>query len=186
MKKVADYLGLALALVLITAVVLVFVATRFGWRVDAVLSGSMEPGLKVGSLAVTRPVQAEEIGAGDVITFHSAMSDMLIVHRVVAAEDGPSFQTKGDANKDADPFLVPAQDVVGRVCFRVPFLGYAAHFVKTPFGILLTCILVFLVIVDEMRNLLPALAREKARAKVTPAGLKGGGHYEGSARHHQL
>ena len=186
MNKVADYLVLALTLMLITAVVLVFVATRFGWRVDAVLSGSMEPGLKVGSLAITRPVGAEEIRTGDVITFRSAMSELPIVHRVVAAEDGSSFQTKGDANKNADPFLVPAQDVVGRVCFRVPFLGYAAHFVKTPFGILLICVFGFLVIVDEMRNLLPALAREKARARVTPADCKGGGHYEGSARRRQL
>ena len=186
MNKVADYLGLALALMLITAVVLVFVATRFGWRVDAVLSGSMEPGLKVGSLAITRPVGAEEIRTGDVITFRSAMSELPIVHRVVAAEDGSSFQTKGDANKNADPFPVPAQDVVGRVCFRVPFLGYAAQFVKTPFGILLICVFGVLVIVNEVRNLLPAPAREKAWARVTAADRKGGGRYEDDARHHRL
>lgn len=186
MNKVADYLGLALALILITAVVLVFAATRFGWRVDAVLSGSMEPGLKVGSLAITRPVGAEEIRTGDVIAFRSAVSALPIVHRVVAAEDGSSFRTKGDANENADPFLVPAQDVLGRVCCRVPFLGYAAQFVKTPFGILLICVWCFLVIVNEMRTLLLAPAREKARARVTPADRKGGGHHEGSARHRQL
>jgi signal peptidase len=186
-KRVADYLGLALALMLITAVVLTFAATRLGWRVDAVLSGSMEPELKVGSVVVTRPVQAEEISTGDVITFRSPISDLPIVHRVVATEDGSSFETKGDANEIADPFVVSAQDVVGKVCFHIPFLGYVANFVKTPLGILLACSLGFLIVVNEMRDLLRTQAKEKAESRVAHVdGVDKGGVHEGSARHHQL
>jgi len=186
MRKAADYLFTGLTILPMAAVVLTLVATCFGWRLDAVLSGSMEPELKVGSIVITRPVQAEDISTGDVVTFRSPTSDLPIVHRVVASEDGSFFQTKGDANEIADPLAVPAQDIVGKVCFHIPYLGYVANFVKTPFGIVLTCILIFLVVADAIRNRLPALACEKARARVTPAGHKGGGCYEDSARHHQL
>ncbi|KKK61416.1 hypothetical protein LCGC14_3014560, partial [marine sediment metagenome] len=50
---------------------------------------------------------AEDIKAGDTITFYSPLSEKLTSHRVIAVEDGssPSFRTKGDANEDADPFM---------------------------------------------------------------------------------
>mgnify|MGYP001026922496 FL=1 len=69
MKKIAENLGLALIILLMTAAVLTFLAPRFGWRVDTVYSGSMEPELKVGGVAITRPAQAEEIRIGDIILF---------------------------------------------------------------------------------------------------------------------
>ncbi|MCJ7792207.1 MAG: signal peptidase I, partial [Dehalococcoidia bacterium] len=65
MKKVAENFGLAFIILLMTAAVLTFLAPHFGWRVDTVYSGSMEPELKVGGVVVTRPVEAEEIRIGD-------------------------------------------------------------------------------------------------------------------------
>jgi signal peptidase len=170
MSKVADHLGLTIAILLMTAAVLTFVATRCGWRVDAVLSGSMEPGLEEGSIAITRPVPAEEIGTGDIVTFRSPMSGLPIAHRVVATENGSSFRTKGDANECADPLAVPAQDIIGKVCFHIPFLGYVATFVKTPFGIMLACLLGFLIAVDEIRNLLRTQGRARAEGQDYPRG----------------
>ena len=149
MKKVAQSFGLAVIILLMTAAVLTFLAPRFGWEVDTVFSGSMEPQLKTGSVAITRPVEAEDIKVGDIITFHSPLSEKLISHRVIAVEDSSSlnFQTKGDANEDADPFVVPAQSVVGKICFNIPYFGYAAQFIKTPLGLLLTLCLPGLVII---------------------------------------
>ncbi len=84
MKKAAQYFALALLVLLGGLAVLTFLAPRFGWRVDAVLSSSMEPRLKVGGLAVTRPVEPEEIGVGDTILFHSPLGGTLTSHRVIA------------------------------------------------------------------------------------------------------
>ena len=61
MKKAAENFGFAVIILLMTAAVLTFLAPRFGWSVDAVFSGSMEPELKVGAVVITRPVEAEEI-----------------------------------------------------------------------------------------------------------------------------
>jgi len=71
----------------------VFVAPHFGWRVDAVLSGSMEPTLKVGSVEITKPFDPNNIQVGDIITFRSPRNPQLVVsHRVVAITDQALLQ----------------------------------------------------------------------------------------------
>jgi len=168
MKKIAENLGLALIILLMTAAVLTFLAPRFGWRVDTVYSGSMEPELKVGGVAITRSAQAEEIRIGDIITFYSPLSEKLTSHRVIAVEEGSSFcfWTDGDANEDADPFILPAQHVVGKVCFHIPYFGYVTHFIKTPLGFLLTLCLPGLVIIAmELRNIWQVLSEQEIERK---------------------
>ena len=168
MKKAAENFGLALVILLMTAAVFSFLAPHFGWRVDAVFGGSMEPELKVGGLVVTRPVEAEDIKVGDTITFYSPLSEQMTGHRVIAVEHGSSFhfRTKGDANEDADPFIVPAQNVVGKVCFHLPYFGYATQFVKTPLGLLLTLCLPGLVIIGmDMRNIWQVLTEQEIERK---------------------
>jgi signal peptidase len=164
MRKAAGNFGLAVIILLMAAAVLVFLAPRFGWRVDAVFSGSMEPELKTGGVVITRPVDTEDIKVGDIITFYSPLNEQLTSHRVIAAGDGSSFhfQTKGDANEDADPFVVPAENVVGKVCFHIPYFGHATQFVKTPLGLLLTlCLPGLVVVVLQMRNIWLVLTEER-------------------------
>ena len=168
MKKAVGNFGLALIILLMTAAVLTFLAPHFGWRVDTVFSGSMEPQLKVGGVAVTRPVGAEDIKVGDTITFHSPLSEKVISHRVIAVEDESSFHflTKGDVNEDADPFVVPAQNVVGKVCFHIPYLGYAAQFVRTPLGLLLTlCLPGLIIMAMEVANIWRVLTEKQVERK---------------------
>ena len=165
MKKAVGIFGLAVIILFMAAAVFTFLAPHFGWRVDTVFSGSMEPELKVGGVVVTRPVEAEDIKVGDIITFHSPLNEELISHRVIAVGDEASlhFQTKGDVNEDADPFVVPAQNVVGKVCLHIPYFGYVTQFVKTPLGLLLTlCLPGLVIIVMEMRNIWRALNAEQA------------------------
>lgn len=163
MKKAAENFGTALLVLLMLAAVFTFLAPHFGWRVDAVFSGSMEPELKVGGLVVTRPAEAEEIKVGDIITFHCPLADELNSHRVIEIKEGSQlqFQTKGDANEDPDPFIVPAQNVVGKICFHIPYVGYVSQLVKTRLGFLLTlCLPALIIIVMEMRNIWQALSGE--------------------------
>ena len=168
MKRVFENFGFVVIILLITAAALTFLAPRFGWRVDTVFSGSMEPELKVGAVVITRPVDAEEIKTGDILTFYSPLSEQLTSHRVIAVEQGSSlhFSTKGDANEDADPFTLPPENVVGKVCFHIPYLGYVAQFVKTPLGFLLTlCLPGLIIIVMELRNIWRVLTKEDIEKK---------------------
>ena len=150
MKKYTEYLGLAMAVVVIAAAVFTYLAPHIGWRVDAVGSGSMEPELKVGSVVVVRPVDPETIVPGDIITFRlSGVEETIVTHRVTSVEHNSPlyFTTKGDANLKPDPSPVPAKDVVGKVIVNVPLLGYIAKYLKTFVGFMLTVVLPGLAIV---------------------------------------
>ncbi len=170
MLKLARMLGAGMLILLMGIVVLMFLAPRFGWRVDAVLSGSMEPYLRSGGIAVTRPVFPSDIRSGDIITFYSPLTGELTSHRVIEAISGGRevVRTKGDANEDPDPYRVPAGNIVGRVCFRVPYIGYAAMFVKTPLGLVVTLVVPGLtVIINEMVSIWKAMSEiEKRKAGV--------------------
>ncbi|MFC1860574.1 signal peptidase I [Chloroflexota bacterium] len=139
MKKLAVYLGSSLLIILMMFAVSIYAGPHIGWRVDAVLSGSMAPEVKVGSLVITRFVDSEEIAVGDIITFHPNLAEpKLITHRVVAiGHNSPLyFQTKGDANQYTDPFKVPERNLVGKVILHIPYWGHFTEFLKTHLGFL--------------------------------------------------
>lgn len=94
-----------------------------------VLSGSMTPTLRVGDVVF---VESGAPQVGDVITFH-APSGSLVTHRVVEVRDA-SFVTKGDANSANDPREVPADQVVGKLAFKIPAWGLIGMFARTTVG----------------------------------------------------
>jgi signal peptidase I len=106
-----------------------------GYKPVAVYSGSMEPKLPVGSLAVDRPMDASDVRVGDVITFPDPyVKGRLVTHRVVQilnTKKGPAYRTKGDANVNRDPWTIRLDGRVGRVSFDIPFAGYALFYAHT-------------------------------------------------------
>jgi signal peptidase len=137
------YLGalvsLAASLAVVTlaavAVALTLVPALVGGHALTVLSPSMVPALPPGSVLVDRPVAADSVRVGDVITY--ATTDevsgvpILITHRVVAIESnsaGPTFITQGDANNAADDRPVEGAQIRGKVWYHVPYIGVARNF----------------------------------------------------------
>lgn len=105
-----------------------------GYRLCIVRSGSMEPALKVGSVIALQPPAAERVQPGDVITYCTESGGSLITHRVNRLETANNrllFHTKGDANSIPDPHPVPAERLVGKVIFTLPYLGYLLAYSRT-------------------------------------------------------
>lgn len=106
------------------------------YEIKIVLSGSMEPALKTGSIVVVKPVEVYEIG--DVITFGKDTRDSVpTTHRIVEAryESGEAiFITKGDANGNIDGREVTEDEVIGKVLFSIPYLGYLLDLARKPIG----------------------------------------------------
>lgn len=111
----------------------------FGVRPYVVVSGSMEPEMPVGSLALARAVPAAKVVPGDVVTVPRTSGGGVVTHRVVSVdtdENGAVLLTlKGDANltNDPDEYRVAT---VGMNLFAVPGLGYVAGGLRTPFGLI--------------------------------------------------
>jgi signal peptidase len=92
-----------------------------------VLTGSMTPGIPVGSVVIDRPVDPGTLRVGDVATYQAEPGvEKYVTHRIVAIDTDTTpttFTFKGDANRAADIDPVPATAIRGQVWFHVPYLG---------------------------------------------------------------
>ena len=98
-----------------------------------VLSGSMEPTIKTGSLSfINKHAKYEKIKENDIIAFK--MNDKtLVTHKVIKITDN-GFETKGDANNNKDGVLVTKDNFVGKNIFWIPYLGYGIRIIQTTTG----------------------------------------------------
>ena len=114
------------AWVLLPILLIAFFAGWLPLRPVAVATGSMEPTVAVGDVVVTCPSSAENLREGDIIRYQKGATT--VIHRIVACTQdengGLAFITQGDSNNtpDADPVL--PEQVLGRVVFNIPKLGY--------------------------------------------------------------
>ena len=86
----------------------------FGYRPVVILTGSMEPYMKVNGVVLTKAVDdIEELEVGDVISYHvqSEKGNLLrITHRIIDIE-GELIYTKGDNNNVADGYALTMENV---------------------------------------------------------------------------
>lgn len=138
--KSLGWLLVIITCVLVLAAAFLFVSPRFGLQAHPVLSGSMEPALKVGGLVICRKIPVEEVKVGDIIGFVN-QNGVKTVHRVIEISENDGkiwFRTKGDANEDPDPetFSIP-EGKVDKVVFHIPYAGYLSGFLRSRTGFLL-------------------------------------------------
>ena len=94
-----------------------------GMQPYAIVSGSMEPAYPTGSLVYAQPTAGKDLQVGDVAAFWR--DEDVIIDRVDPIDIvGEGFVGKGDANDDVDLRPVLFRDVLGRVVFSVPGVGY--------------------------------------------------------------
>lgn len=124
-----------------------------GFRPVVVLSGSMEPTYRVGSVIYYQKTPFEQIQVGDPITFLSSENGVMVTHRVVEKDEtGRAFGTEGDANGGRDPGMVPYENVVGKATpFCIPYAGYYVNAGRQPAVIaMMVLILLAGTIVDKL------------------------------------
>ena len=145
MKKIKNLIPLLIGVFLILSF---YIRWNKGYRCYMVLSGSMEPKIKTGSIILIRPVDANYIKVEDIISFKSAINNQTTTHRVIDIERNPEllFTTKGDANEVEDPIKVKGSQIIGKVVLTVPYLGYLAGLLQTRYGFLLIIAIPLLII----------------------------------------
>lgn len=121
----------------IMIVSLVFVGTYIcGIRPYAVISGSMQPAISVGSVCfVNTHAKYENIKKGDIITFKIGEKATATHRAHKITRNG--IVTKGDANKSADNIKVTSKNFVGKVVLTVPKIGFFFESIKNPAVIVL-------------------------------------------------
>lgn len=115
-----------------------------------VQSGSMEPNIMTGDVIFVST--QERYVKNDVITFKEN-DGRIVTHRIVDIQLG-TFTTKGDANRAEDNGSVPPKNVIGKVFFTVPKLGYLIAFSRTlPGFVILIAVPSLLLIIMQVFSL---------------------------------
>lgn len=111
----------------------------FGLTPMVVMSGSMKGTIDVGDMIFVDNSPVETVKQGDIISFLE--NKTVVTHRVISVtkddKGRPLFETKGDANNEADALPVKSQHYIGKYRWRIPKLGDFALFLQTPMGMIL-------------------------------------------------
>lgn len=105
-----------------------------------------------GDLVFLQGVNPEDIKVGDIIVY-SKSDGNLIIHRVITIipsdTDGKIyFETQGDGNNGPDRPLVSQDNVVGRVVFRIPWLGHITLLMRSSFAVFIIVAIILLLIFE--------------------------------------
>lgn len=161
LKKICKILNSIIMLILLILIGLFFVPKIFGCENLAVLSGSMEPEIPVGAMIIIQEDNPEDLEIGDIITYRIDDSTM-VTHRIVNIDQKKrEIVTKGDANNTVDGTPISFTDVVGKMLFSVPLLGYLSIYIQSGYGIyLIFAIFVILLILNFLPDIIDKLNKK--------------------------
>lgn len=99
-------------------------------------TGSMEPTIPTGSVAVVQEVEASAVEVGDILTVDRDPGQLPVTHRVSAIEPGSSTEERvirmqGDANnrEDRAPYTITE---ARKVLFHIPGLAQPVNQLNNP------------------------------------------------------
>ena len=170
-----------LAVPLIMMLSLPFFAHTSTYPVATVEGNSMYPSLHNGDL-IYYGAPRGPVKNGTIVVFIQGESGVnsidtllkpIVIHRIVGFGYNPDgslyYETKGDNNAEADPFVTPASSILGIETLDIPYLGLPLQFLKSAYGMLtvvaVMCLYYFsgvdtrVWIEDEKKRLLSVFAR---------------------------
>ena len=128
-RKKAKDPSLSWICVSLVCVLLIFFSFGYlGVQPTVIYSGSMRPALDVGDIVIISEVPIDEIKEGDIIQYRT--ENIPIVHRVYDVSGTNVFLTKGDDNDKPDSDSILAEQIMGKVIFTIPKIGWISIYVK--------------------------------------------------------
>lgn len=135
-KKSSRSSRVAVALAAVATVGLfALISCQFKYGMLIIGSESMSGELNMGDAAIYEQYGGEPLTVGEVIVFERGST--LVIHRVVEIEENGGelrYYTKGDFNEVQDAGYVTDGDIVGRVCLRLPCVGYPSVLLRKIFS----------------------------------------------------
>lgn len=124
--KIKDFV-FRLVYILLIIYLLIFLPSLWGKKPLVIISGSMEPRLKVGGILYYEKIDLNNFDEGDILVYKT--KEHIISHRIVDITE-KGFITKGDANNTVDNYLITNNQILGRgTNWSIPFAGYFADYV---------------------------------------------------------
>ena len=119
--------GSVIPLFIAIILVLWFAMGIFPIKPIAIATGSMEKELCPGDIAIIKKCKPNDVNVGDIIEYK--MEGYTVVHRIAEKKQKNGdfyFITKGDNNNAPDRDDVKEDQLIGKVIFKIKYLGYPA------------------------------------------------------------
>ena len=120
--------------IVVISLIIMLVSCKFTYGIIVVGSRSMTGSIDIGDAVLYKAYKGEDISVNDVVIFEK--NGVRIVHRVVDIQDFNGvvrYFTKGDANPKVDDDYITKKDIVGKVQFKIKYLGYPTLWVRALF-----------------------------------------------------
>lgn len=146
--------------------------SNMGFRFFSVISGSMEPTIPTGAVIMVDSVDADQLKVDDIITYQKQNQETgeqsIVTHRIQSINNYQRVQeikddasgetstqtvevfeltTKGDANQEADSYVVYPGEVLGVYQWHVPKLGFLVNFIQSAKGFIAVVVIPALVLI---------------------------------------
>ena len=143
LKKLIHILSIV-TYIFIIGYAVVCIPMVLGYHPIVVLSGSMEPTYKIGSVIYYKKVELKALKEKDVITYETK-TGKYVSHRIVNINN-ELIETKGDANNVSDVNKVSYESVKGKVAkASIPYIGYYIKMVNDNLTIVVMVAVIILV-----------------------------------------
>jgi signal peptidase len=127
-----------LAVIALAALAVAAIGPRLGlYRMETVLSGSMQPTFSAGDLIIVTPQPVSQVRVGQIISYQIPIGDHHVEsHRVTRVERRGSqtiIESRGDNNAAADPWRAQlTSHTTWRERLVVPKLGWLIIWMRQP------------------------------------------------------
>ena len=117
----------------------------FGYKTYVIISGSMEPNLKIGDIVIVKKVDEDQLNVGDIISFRQGQN--VVTHRIsqIKNEYGEKvYVTKGDHNNTEDAGTIDYSYIEGKVVNSIKKMGKLVIFFQGKLSILVIVIVFYM------------------------------------------
>lgn len=149
-----------IAMVIVICLLLVIVVQKVssnnvnlgGYGVYTVVTGSMDPTLKVKDMILSKKVDPESLNTGDIVVYNGnegSFSGKIVTHRIIKKEKRDNvlyFTTKGDANQIEDKEIT-ANQIVGKFVTKLTILSLISHIINNTVGFFFIVFVPFIIFV---------------------------------------
>lgn len=122
----------------------------FGIKGFIVLSGSMEPKIKIDDLVLSKEVSEDNLKVNDVIVFND--NNKIVTHRIIEITEENNikkYTTKGDANNTKDNNDITYKDILGKKIAVIPKVGLLINLLKNKITLMILLGAIFIIYIYE-------------------------------------
>lgn len=136
----------------------------FGYKTFCIVTGSMEPTIKIDDIVIVKKEDKKSIQKNDIITFK--LENEIVTHRVIdiAYNNGTLiYTTKGDQNDVTDIENVEFEQIEGKYVTKISKIGKILSILKNKYIFCLILILLIICYIIQRKNLQKKKERKNKR-----------------------